>query len=93
MKDSIICGKALEFYGFQHQKDKAIEECSELIQALSRYSNGRATDEDIITEIADVQIMCEQLAQKFGKQKVSKEHFRKLRRLEVRIRKGDELFE
>lgn len=43
------------------QEDKAIEECSELIKAIlkSRYKDGKL--EEIVDELADVQIMCEQL--------------------------------
>lgn len=42
------------------------EECAELINALCKYKRGRVTDSDVITEIADVMIMCEQMAYYFG---------------------------
>lgn len=64
-------------FGFDAQKAMAIEECAELINALCKEKRGRATDEDIITEIADVQIMCEQLAIIYGKEKVRQERLRK----------------
>ena len=72
-------------FGFDAQKAMAIEECVELINALCKEKRGRATDEDIITEIADVQIMCEQLAIIYGKEKVRQERLRKLMRLHKRI--------
>ena len=72
-------------FGFDAQKTMAVEECAELINALCKEKRGRATDEDIITEIADVQIMCEQLAIIYGKEKVRQERLRKLLRLHKRI--------
>lgn len=45
-----------EYYGYEHQKLKAVEEMSELTAAISRKS-----EIGIIEEIADVQIMMEQL--------------------------------
>ena len=72
-------------FGFDAQKAMAVEECAELINALCKEKRGRATDEDIITEIADVQIMCEQLAIIYGKEKVRQERLRKLLRLHERI--------
>ena len=72
-------------FGFDAQKAMAIEECAELINALCKEKRGRATDEDIITEIADVQIMCEQLAIIYGQEKVRQERLRKLMRLHNRI--------
>jgi len=60
-------------------------EVGELLSALNKYKRGRATKEDVITEIADVQIMCEQLAFVFGEEEVEHEHERKLIRLQQRI--------
>lgn len=53
-------------FGAESQKAMAIEECAELINALSKEKRGRVSDEDVITEIADVMIMCEQLAEILG---------------------------
>ena len=44
-------------------------------------------EDDIITEIADVMIMCEQLSNYFGKEKVELEKERKLERLKERLSK------
>ena len=51
----------VEIYGADHQQDKAIEECSELIQAICKYKESLDHVEDIIDEIADVEIMLNQL--------------------------------
>lgn len=51
-------------YGLKHQIGKAKEELQELYNAISDYQLGPMTEEDksnIITEIADVEIMTAQL--------------------------------
>lgn len=78
---------AVHHYGAEHQKKKAIEEMGELITAISREQDGRATLEQVITEIADVQIMMRQLALIYGIDAVAKEIDRKQRRLLRRIDK------
>ena len=80
-----ICAEAIEFYGEKHQEDKAIEECSELINALVKLRDGRCSVLDVITEIADVEIMLRQLMIMFGDGAVRKEIGFKLSRLRERI--------
>ena len=57
----LICQQAVSFYGAQQQEIIAVEELSELIQAISHKRRGR--DHNIAEEIADVEIMLEQLKQ------------------------------
>ena len=57
------------------------EEIGELITALARDRRGRVTKEEIITELADVTIMCEQVATILGYDDYEKELDRKLVRL------------
>lgn len=64
-----------------------VEECSELTNAICKFRRGRVGEDDIITEIADVMIMCEQLSNYFGKEKVELEKERKLERLKERLSK------
>lgn len=78
---------AVHHYGPEHQKKKAVEEMGELITALMREQDNRATPEEVITEIADVQIMVRQLAIIYGLDKVANEIQRKQRRLLRRIDK------
>ena len=78
---------AVHHYGVEHQKKKAIEEMGELITAISREQDGRATTEQVITEIADVQIMMRQLALIYGIDAVANEIDRKQRRLLRRMDK------
>ena len=83
---TILCN-AIEAFGVEAQLDMAVEECSELINAICKLRRGRNTNEDVITEIADVAIMAEQLTIIFGSDKVEAEKRRKLLRLEERINK------
>ena len=48
-------------FGAHHQINKAAEELGELIQALIRYGNGEPVIGNVCEEIADVEIMLEQL--------------------------------
>ena len=78
---------AVNHYGLEHQKQKAIEEMGELITALSREHDGRATPEQVITEIADVHLMVRQLMVIYGLNACMKEYDRKQRRLLRRMDK------
>lgn len=78
---------AVHHYGAEHQKKKAIEEMGELITALSREQDGRATPEQVITEIADVHLMIRQLMVIYGLDACLKEYDRKQRRLLRRMDK------
>jgi len=84
--DEIVVLKlAVEKFGQESQIDMAIEECSELINALCKLRRQRVGPIDVITEIADVQIMCSQLAYMFGEKTVADERKRKIERLRKRI--------
>ena len=76
---------AVSHYGKEHQKKKAVEEMGELITALSREQDGRATEHDVITEIADVSILMCQLMEIYGPERVQQEIERKQLRLMRRI--------
>ena len=59
MNELEILTAAIRTFGEKAQEDVAIEECSELIQAISHKHRGR--EHNIAEEIADVEIMLEQL--------------------------------
>lgn len=80
-----IYRKLLALNGYIGQMHVAIEEMAELTNALVKKERGRATDEDVIGEIADVIICVEQLADIFGVTKVVEMKEAKLRRLAARI--------
>ena len=50
---------AIRFFGARAQEAQAIEECAELIQAINKKWRGK--EHNIAEEIADVEIMLEQL--------------------------------
>lgn len=81
-----ILRKAIERYGRGPQRDKAIEELSELIRALARCDN----PENLAEEMADVRIMLDQLEIIFANHdRVKQYEFEKLTRLSQRLRVCD----
>ena len=72
---------AINKWGVEAQRNMAFEELGELNTVLARDRRGRATAEDILTELADVTIMCEQLATVIGYDLYELELERKLLRL------------
>ena len=85
--DNEILRGAVNDFGVSSQIDVAIEECAELINALMKFRRNRVGANDVVTEIADVQIMCAQLEYIFaGDSKlVDAERMRKMDRLRGRI--------
>lgn len=85
MDSEALCQEALDLWGIDAQVWMAVEEMAELTNALCKMKRGRNNPEDIITEIADVQIMMQQLQLFFGKEEVDTERNRKLIRLHDRM--------
>lgn len=56
-----VIQKAIDTYGYDLQKQVAIEEMSELTKEICKDFRGKQNRENIIEEIADVQIMLYQL--------------------------------
>lgn len=85
--DSEIIKEAVDTFGVSSQIDMAIEECAELIDALMKYRRERVGAQEVITEIADVQIMCAQLEFIFGGESriIDAERMRKMDRLRSRL--------
>ena len=82
-----ICSKAVDIYGTEAQIWMAIEEMSELLNAISKHRRDRVNREDICEEIADVSIMMIQLAYIFGVEDVNDYLEQKIDRLERRLAK------
>ena len=57
-EQKLSCGEILRYYGEEHQQEKSIEEMAELISAIKHGDR-----ENYIEELADVQVMIEQLVQ------------------------------
>lgn len=81
---------AIEKYGENSQLDMAIEECAELIQAINKCRRSLfATNkiDDLASEIADVEIMIEQLKIIFAfRQSVQEHKNAKIERLKNRLK-------
>jgi hypothetical protein len=78
--------EAIDKWGADAQLDVAIEELSELIKEICKFKRGFDNGELLAEEVADVEIMCEQLRFIFDfDNKV--DHFKnsKLKRLEQRL--------
>lgn len=83
-----ICQDAIDTWGIEAQVGMAEEEMGELSVALHHFRRGRATMDDVRTEIADVLITAAQLAIIFCEDEVSAEMNRKLERLKQRLEKA-----
>ena len=62
-----------EYYGYDLQSNMLIEECAELIQAINKHkraiasgSSTKETIENIIEEMADVELMIMQIKHRLG---------------------------
>lgn len=77
--------KALETYGLEAQLDMLVEEMSELTKEVCKRKRGRANDLQILQEVADVEIMLEQLKRLFPAGSFSMIKDEKLKRLEKRL--------
>ena len=77
--------QAVAKWGVDGQCHKAVEEFGELITALMRFYNGRGTNDDVVTEIADCYIMLDQLSHIFDESDVDKELVAKESRLLERL--------
>lgn len=80
--------RALACYGIDAQKWVLVEECGELLDAIAKTERNRSSIMDVITELADVSIMVEQMAYLYGWDSFKEEKTRKLKRLEERLLKS-----
>lgn len=97
--------KLADYYGFDNQSDKTIEECAELIQAIEKYKENERNNymnedekqeyrQHMIEEIADVQIMLDQLVYLLNCEEEMKKVIEyKVKRQLERIRKEKEQIE
>jgi NTP pyrophosphatase (non-canonical NTP hydrolase) len=73
--------EAIEKWGEEAQINMLNEECGELIAAVAQFKRGRTSHHDVMTELADVFIMVEQIATMMNYDDFEKELERKLIRL------------
>lgn len=77
----------MNVHGIIKQQWMLIEECGELLNAIAKSKRDRAGKDEIITELADVSIIVEQMAFFYGEEDFNKEKERKLLRLKERLQK------
>lgn len=77
---------AIETYGKGSQTQMLFEEMSELQNALCKLARGRGTTDQVCEEIADVMIMCFQMAQIYGTVRVENWDDFKMHRLKERLK-------
>lgn len=86
-----IISKSIKHYGEEIQSTVCMEECAELIQAISKAKRGKLDKENMMEEIADVLICIEMLKQIYNISDYSIENWierkqeRILRRMEDRV--------
>ena len=85
MNENNIYKKAIATYGKALQTDVAIEEMSELIKELCKAQRGKADREHIAEEIADVEIMLEQIKIMYDIHNAGQWKIEKVLRLERRL--------
>jgi NTP pyrophosphatase (non-canonical NTP hydrolase) len=73
--------EAINKWGEEAQVNMLNEECGELITAVAQFKRGRTSHHDVMTELADVFIMIEQIATMMNYEDFEKELDRKLIRL------------
>lgn len=90
--DERIMQQAIETYGVQAQCDVAVEEMAELTKAIVKirrvaddYEKTQAALENLLEEIADVDIMVDQLKIMWGPKQVEEYRRQKLERLDRRL--------
>lgn len=83
----ILYSKVIKAWGIESQIDMVMEETGELLSALGKIKRGRVTNKEVITELADVSIMVEQMAVYFDLDSFREEKERKLTRLKERLEK------
>lgn len=87
--DQNIILKSIVYYGKEIQSTVCMEECAELIQAISKAKRGKLDEDNMIEEIADVLICVEILKQIYNipdcsiKNWIERKQERMLRRMEV----------
>lgn len=58
--------ESIQHYGIENQSTVCMEECAELIQAISKAKRGKINQDNMIEEIADVLICIEMLKQMYS---------------------------
>jgi hypothetical protein len=85
-----VVREALALYGQEKQLSVAMEECAELIVEISHRLRGRGNEEDLASEVADVELVCQTLRMLLGDERVDSERRIKTTRLAARVERAYE---
>ncbi len=85
MYEGQLMKKAIEKWGADAQMNQTIEECAELIVSLNHFRRGRTSHKNVQKEMADVQIMIEQMITIFGEDGFQKAYDENLKELGKRL--------
>lgn len=88
MTKNLIYQKAISVYGEKEQMRQTQEECAELIADIGRFLRCRIDENKLASEIADVEIMIEQMRMIIGGEKVDAAKAYKVNRLIERLNNG-----
>ena len=84
---------AISKWGLESQLWVTMEECAELIQAITRYLRGRWDGPgEIQEELADLEVMIDCLRGHFGDGVVDEWKYQKVERLEARVKYSERTF-
>jgi len=83
--------QALDKYGIKAQADQMIEECAELTVALRHFFRGKASADEVQSELADVIAMQIQMLEFFGPDEVSEKLVAKANRMLDRMRSAQDI--
>lgn len=89
--DESVIARSIEHYGAEIQSIVCMEECAELIQAISKEKRGKIDRDNMIEEIADVLICIEMLNQMYmiSEDKINKWIEKKQARKAERMEKNE----
>jgi NTP pyrophosphatase (non-canonical NTP hydrolase) len=74
------------WFGVERQLQKCCEEMAEAIVAIHHWKDGKCTEQELASEIADVMIMCNQMKLVLSHGLVDAKKTEKLERLENRMK-------
>lgn len=80
-----IYQRALNKWGVAMQNDMLIEECAEAIEAISHYRRCKCDADEVIGELADVQILLNQMKLVYGEDRFDRIFAEKLEALEAKL--------
>lgn len=89
--DESVIARSVDHYGEEIQSTVCMEECAELIQAISKAKRGKINRDNMIEEIADVLICIEMLKQMYmiSDEKINKWIEKKQAREAERMKKNE----